>query len=39
MSVEIGAPANMLAAHPETAYFWGRVAGAPISTDIVRAPP
>jgi hypothetical protein len=27
MSVEIGTPANMLAAHPETAYFWGRVAG------------
>ncbi|WP_058993136.1 hypothetical protein [Haloarcula sp. CBA1127] len=27
MSVETGAPNDMLAAHPETAYFWGRVAG------------
>lgn len=27
MAVEIDAPRNMLAAHPETAYFWGRVAG------------
>ncbi|MBX0297313.1 cobalamin biosynthesis protein [Haloarcula nitratireducens] len=27
MSAEIGAPSDMLAAHPETAYFWGRVAG------------
>lgn len=27
MSVETGAPTDMLAAHPETAYFWGRVAG------------
>jgi hypothetical protein len=26
MSVETGAPRDMLAAHPETAYFWGRVA-------------
>lgn len=26
MSVETGAPGDMLAAHPETAYFWGRVA-------------
>lgn len=24
---EIGSPSDMLAAHPETAYFWGRVAG------------
>ncbi len=27
MSVETGAPNDMLAAHPETAYFWGRVTG------------
>lgn len=27
MSIEIGTPDDMLAAHPETAYFWGRVAG------------
>ena len=27
MSIETGAPADMLAAHPETAYFWGRVVG------------
>lgn len=27
MSVEIESPSNMLASHPETAYFWGRVAG------------
>jgi hypothetical protein len=27
MSVEIGTPDDLLAAHPETAYFWGRVAG------------
>jgi hypothetical protein len=27
MSLETGAPGDMLAAHPETAYFWGRVAG------------
>lgn len=27
MSIETGPPADMLAAHPETAYFWGRVAG------------
>ena len=27
MSIETGAPRDMLAAHPETAYFWGRVAG------------
>lgn len=27
MSIEIDAPHDMLAAHPETAYFWGRVAG------------
>jgi len=26
MSIETGAPGDMLAAHPETAYFWGRVA-------------
>ncbi|WP_262177150.1 cobalamin biosynthesis protein [Haloarcula laminariae] len=27
MSIETGPPGDMLAAHPETAYFWGRVAG------------
>ena len=27
MSVETGAPKNLLDAHPETAYFWGRVVG------------
>ncbi|MFB6308395.1 MAG: cobalamin biosynthesis protein, partial [Haloarculaceae archaeon] len=27
MSIEVGTPGDMLAAHPETAYFWGRVAG------------
>jgi len=27
MSMETGAPDDMLAAHPETAYFWGRVVG------------
>ncbi|MFQ3319462.1 MAG: hypothetical protein ACI80F_001527, partial [Natronomonas sp.] len=27
MSVETGAPKNLLDAHPETAYFWGRVIG------------
>lgn len=27
MSIETGAPGDMLAAHPETAYFWGRVVG------------
>ena len=27
MSIEIDRPKHMLAAHPETAYFWGRVAG------------
>jgi hypothetical protein len=27
MSIETGPPSDMLAAHPETAYFWGRVAG------------
>lgn len=27
MSMEIGTPGDLLAAHPETAYFWGRVAG------------
>lgn len=27
MSVETGAPRNLLDAHPETAYFWGRVIG------------
>ncbi|MFC7019742.1 MULTISPECIES: cobalamin biosynthesis protein [Haloarcula] len=27
MSVDTDAPGDMLAAHPETAYFWGRVAG------------
>ena len=27
MSIETGAPTDMLAAHPETAYFWGRVVG------------
>jgi hypothetical protein len=27
MSVETGAPRNLLDAHPETAYFWGRVLG------------
>ncbi|WP_226009977.1 cobalamin biosynthesis protein [Halomicrobium salinisoli] len=26
MSIETGIPDDMLAAHPETAYFWGRVA-------------
>lgn len=25
MSIEIGAPPTLLSAHPETAYFWGRV--------------
>ena len=27
MSVETGAPKHLLDAHPETAYFWGRVVG------------
>jgi len=27
MSVETGVPSNLLAGHPETAYFWGRVVG------------
>ncbi|PSP85036.1 cobalamin biosynthesis protein [Halobacteriales archaeon QS_1_68_17] len=27
MSIEIGTPGDMLASHPETAYFWGRVVG------------
>jgi len=27
MSIETGTPSNMLARHPETAYFWGRVIG------------
>ena len=27
MSLSIGRPDDVLAAHPETAYFWGRVAG------------
>jgi len=27
MSIEIGTPDDMLISHPETAYFWGRVAG------------
>jgi len=27
VSIETGPPGDMLAAHPETAYFWGRVAG------------
>lgn len=27
MSVETGAPKNLLDSHPETAYFWGRVIG------------
>ncbi len=27
MAIEIESPKHMLAAHPETAYFWGRVAG------------
>ena len=27
MSLSIGKPDDLLAAHPETAYFWGRVAG------------
>jgi hypothetical protein len=27
MSVETGVPSNLLASHPETAYFWGRVLG------------
>lgn len=27
MSVETGAPRNLLDSHPETAYFWGRVVG------------
>ncbi|GGN90876.1 cobalamin biosynthesis protein [Haloarcula pellucida] len=26
MSIETGAPGDLLSAHPETAYFWGRVA-------------
>ncbi|QLD85854.1 cobalamin biosynthesis protein [Natronomonas halophila] len=27
MSIEIGTPRNLLDAHPETAYFWGRAIG------------
>ena len=27
MSVETGTPSDLLEAHPETAYFWGRVVG------------
>jgi len=27
MSIETGTPADLLASHPETAYFWGRVMG------------
>jgi hypothetical protein len=27
MSIEIGTPKDLLASHPETAYFWGRVVG------------
>jgi hypothetical protein len=27
VSVETGAPRTLLDAHPETAYFWGRVVG------------
>ena len=27
MSVETGVPGDLLDAHPETAYFWGRVIG------------
>jgi hypothetical protein len=27
MSIEIGTPKNLLDAHPETAYFWGRAIG------------
>jgi hypothetical protein len=27
VSIEIGTPKNLLDAHPETAYFWGRVIG------------
>ena len=27
MSVETGVPSDLLASHPETAYFWGRVVG------------
>ena len=27
MSIETGTPDDLLAAHPETAYFWGRVVG------------
>lgn len=36
MSIETGSPADMLASHPETAYFWGRVAGdGTLSSDCV----
>lgn len=36
MSVETGAPKNLLDAHPETAYFWGRVIGdGGVDTDCV----
>ena len=27
MSVETGVPRDLLASHPETVYFWGRVVG------------
>jgi hypothetical protein len=37
MSIETGTPDDMLAAHPETAYFWGRVAGnGACTSDCVR---
>lgn len=37
MSVETGIPSDLLAAHPETAYFWGRVVGdGDLTTDCVR---
>jgi len=33
MSIETGRPSALLARHPETAYFWGRVAGDGAVTD------
>ncbi|MES3516040.1 MAG: cobalamin biosynthesis protein [Natronomonas sp.] len=36
MSVETGSPRDLLSAHPETAYFWGRVIGdGTVSADSV----
>jgi hypothetical protein len=36
MSIETGKPGDMLEAHPETAYFWGRVIGdGDLSSDCV----